>query len=293
MQELPNRTALLGIGIMGHAIAERLLEEGHRLSVWNRTASKLHTLEEKGARVAATPAEAVREATIIILCLTDAPATESVVFGEHGLAHAVDSGAAVLDVGTIGVEATRQIADRVSQATGADWIDGPVSGGPGAARSGSLVMFCGGSTRALERVQPVVKSLTRSCTHMGASGAGQATKLCNQLIVSTTILAIAEAIALAEAVGINAEQLPHALAGGFADSLPLQIFGPRMATRQLSPRISEVATMRKDVKMLRAMSADLPVHLRLAKAVEELYDFAVARGLEHEDLSALPSLARA
>lgn len=293
MQKPQGPIALLGLGIMGRAIAERLLEEGHALSVWNRTAGKAQGLEAQGASVALTPAEAAREAAIIILCLTDAPATESVVFGEHGLAHAVRPGAVVLDVGTIGVDATRQFASRLADATDAEWIDGPVSGGPGTARAGSLVMFCGGSTRAPELIQPVVRSLARSCTYMGPTGAGQATKLCNQLIVSTTILAIAEAIALAEAAGIRAEQLPHALAGGFADSLPLQIFGPRMAKRQLEPRLSEVATMRKDVKSLLAMSADLPVRLRLAEEVAGIYDFAVAQGLEHTDLSALPDLARA
>jgi 3-hydroxyisobutyrate dehydrogenase-like beta-hydroxyacid dehydrogenase len=292
VQESPARIALLGIGIMGHAIAERLLEEGHPLTVWNRTASKLQDLEAGGARRAATPAEAVRDARIILSCLTDAAATESVVFGERGIVHGVQPGAVVLDVATIPVDATRHFAARLRETNGSEWIDGPVSGGPGAARTGSLVMFCGGPTHALELIEPVVRSLTRSCTYMGASGAGQATKLCNQLIVSTTILAIAEAIALAESAGLEAQRLPQVLAGGYADSLPLKIFGPRMATRQLEPRISEVATMRKDVKALLEMSAGLPVRLRLAKSVEEIYDLAVEHGLAHEDLSVLPSLTK-
>jgi len=204
MQEQQSRIALLGLGIMGHAIAERLLEAGHALTVWNRTAGKAHEFEALGARIAPTPAAAVRDARITILCLIDVPATESVVFGDHGMAHGLQSGAAVLDMATITVDATRQFAARLAHATGAEWIDGPVSGGPGAARTGSLVMFCGGSTAAIGLIDPVVKSLTRSCTHMGVSGAGQATK-----------------------------------------------------------------------------------------EVEALYDLAVAHGLEHEDLGALPGLARA
>ncbi len=292
MQEYRTKTALLGLGIMGQAIGDRLVDEGYALTVWNRTASKTQSLAMRGAGVAVTPEEAARDAKVIVLCLTDAAATEAVVFGPHGVAQATQTGAVVLDVATIGVDATRRLAGRFARATGAEWIDGPVSGGPAAARSGSLVMFCGGSTDALGLAEPIVRSLTRSSTHMGSIGAGQATKLCNQLIVSATMLAIAEAVALAEAMGLRADRLPHALAGGYADSLPLQIFAPRMVTQQLEPRISEVATMRKDVKSLLAASASLPLRLALTQRVDELYDLAVEQGLEHADLGALPRLTR-
>jgi 3-hydroxyisobutyrate dehydrogenase/2-hydroxy-3-oxopropionate reductase len=283
---LPN-VALLGLGIMGYALAERLLDRGLPLTVWNRTPAKGNSLLTRGARRASTPADAVQDADIVALCLTDQAAVETVLFGEDGAAGRLPGASIIVDFSTLGIEPTRDLAARA----GVAWVDAPVSGGPSAARAGTLAVFCGGADEAIARATPVLDAVSRIHTHMGTVGAGQATKLCNQLIVSTAMIAIAEAIVAAKAFGLKAELLPQALAGGYADSAPLQIFGPRMASQALAPRISEVATMRKDVKALARALGDRGLDLRLARATEAIYDLAMERGLGHEDLGALARLA--
>ncbi len=284
------RIALLGLGIMGEAIGERLLDRGFPLSVWNRTAEKGRALLAGGARTAPTPAEAVADAPIVALCLRDSTAVEDVLFGRRGVAESLAAGAVVVDFSTIGISPARRFAERLAKTTSSAYLDAPVSGGPSAARAGMLAVFCGGTDEAVASATSLLTAVSRQYTHMGPVGSGQATKLCNQLIVSTTIVAIAEAIGAAEAFGIDARALPAALAGGYADSTPLRIFGPRMASRELEPKISEVETMRKDVKALLEAAADAPIRLRIAHAAASVYDLAVERGLGQNDLAALATL---
>lgn len=288
---LPARIALLGLGIMGEALGERLLETGFALNVWNRTAQKAQALGARGAKIAVRPGGAAHDADVVALCLTDKQAVEAVLFGDGGVAAKLSRHTLILDFSTLGIAATKDFAARIAQISSCEWVDAPVSGGPSAARTGTLAIFCGGTQNAIARATPVLDAVSRVHTHMGAVGAGQATKLCNQLIVSTSMIAIGEAIAVAKALGLDAARLPKALAGGYADCLPLQIFGPRMASRDLAPRISQVATMRKDVKEIAAAVADLPLDLRLTLAIEGLYDLAVERGLAEDDLGVLERLA--
>jgi len=281
---------LLGLGIMGRAIGERLCDRGVSLTVWNRTFDKTAPLAARGARAANTPEDAVAGVHIVALCLRDGAAVEDVLFATHGAARRLTSRSVVVDLSTIGISATRRLARCLTEATASAWVDAPVSGGPAAARAGTLAVFCGGTAGAVARARPLLVALSRQTTHMGPVGAGQATKLCNQLIVSTTIAAIAEAIAAARAFGLDAASLPHALAGGFADSTPLRIFGPRMASQRLEPRLSEIAMMRKDVRLLLEATAEAPLDLRIARATAKVYDLAARRGLAGEDLGALARL---
>ena len=287
----PPHVSLLGVGILGHAIAARLLARGVQLTVWNRTAAKLGDLAAAGAVIAASPAEAARAGEVNALCLTDAAAITAVLSGSDGLLAGAARGGLVVDFSTAGVRQTRELA-QLARESGLDWLDAPVSGGPEAAAEGRLAIFCGGEAAALARAQSLLDPLAAVVTHMGGVGCGQAAKLCNQLVVASNILAISEALGLAEALGLDPARLPRAMAGGFADSRPLQIFGPRMASGNLEPRISEVATMRKDVRIAMTAANDAGLHPRLGAAVAALYDLAVDRGLEHEDLGALIALAR-
>ena len=275
---------------MGHAIAERLLAKRFALTVWNRTAGKAGALTRRGAKLASTPRAAAASADIVALCLRDAEAVEEVLFGADGAAESLRATSVVLDFSTLGIEPTRVLADRVAAKTKAPWVDAPVSGGPGGARAGSLAIFCGGTKKTVRRVAPVLKALSRQSTHMGAVGAGQATKLCNQLIASTAMLAVSEAISAAKAFGLNTRLIPKALAGGYADSLPLQIFGPRMASQRLTPRISEIGTMHKDVKAVLQALAQANAQLRLIDAAGSIYERAMEQGLGPEDLGALVRL---
>jgi 3-hydroxyisobutyrate dehydrogenase/2-hydroxy-3-oxopropionate reductase len=287
-----NSIAFLGLGIMGVPMTERLLEAGFHVRVWNRSKQKTEPLRHSGAVIHNTAREAADGAQICCLCLTDAPAVRDVLFGESGALDALAPGALVIDFSTIGVSAAHSTAHDLAQA-GLDYIDAPVSGGPGAARRGELAIMWGGSASAGDRAQSVFKALARRVTHVGASGAGQAAKLCNQLIVSANLIAISEAVSFARALGIDPNVLPVALAGGYADSLPLQVFGPRMNGAVTEPRISQVATMLKDVREIAKTTADLPVNLRLAALTLGLYQEAADRGWAEEDLGVLPRLSAA
>ncbi|QGZ93820.1 NAD(P)-dependent oxidoreductase [Terricaulis silvestris] len=289
---MTERVSFLGLGLMGAPMTERLLEVGLSVRVWNRSRAKAHALEASGAEIAETAREATTGADICCICLTDASAVREVLLGSGGVQQALKPGAVIIDFSTIGVDAAEAMARELGDA-GLHYIDAPVSGGPGAARKGELAIMWGGTADAGQRAQPVFKTLGRRATHMGASGTGQAAKLCNQLIVSSNLIAIAEAMSFARALGIDAKLLPAALAGGYADSLPLQVFGPRMAETITEPRISQVNTMLKDVGEIAKTAHGLPINLRLAKMTHALYQEAVELGLGDEDLSVLARLSAA
>ncbi|WP_292152007.1 NAD(P)-dependent oxidoreductase [Brevundimonas sp.] len=285
------KIAMLGTGIMGFPMARRLAEKGLQVSAWNRTKAKAAPLAAYGVRLAPTPADAVAGADVIATCLTDAEALRSVLLARDGILEAAP-GVLIMDFSTSSPEATRVLAEAAAARGRSPWIDCPVSGGPSAAASGSLVAFCGGNAADMATVDPVLKALTRRFTHMGPSGSGQGAKLCNQLIVSATMIAISEAVTLAHAFGIDPARLPAALAGGYADSLPLQIFGPRMAAETLEPRISEVATMLKDVREVASEGRQEGLSLRLAETLELIYSTAETKGFGGDDLAILPRLSQ-
>lgn len=284
--------AFLGMGLMGAPMARRLAEAHYSVRVWNRSAHKAQTFAATSAQVMGTPAAAVDGARVVCLSLTDADAVETVAFGKGGFAAALRPGAVVIDFSSIEVERTRAFAARIGECGGA-WIDAPVSGGVAGAASGSLVVFAGGARDDIDRVRPLLQHLASRVSHMGECGAGQATKLCNQLIVSTNLVAIAEAMALGEAMGIDVAQLPSALAGGFADSKPLQIFGPRMAVAiDPGPAVSEVRTMYKDVATIAATAVALDIELQLLQRAKTLYATLIGAGFGREDVPALTRLYR-
>lgn len=237
----------LGIGLMGKPMSLRLLQAGYTLTVWNRSPEKLHDLASAGARIAATPAELVTQADILFLSLADTSVVGDVVFGEEGIASQAGEGKLLVDFSSIEPDATREYAEKLKQANGMQWLDAPVSGGVAGAEQGTLAVMAGGDKADFDRVAPIMTSLSQRFTHMGEVGAGQITKLCNQMIVSCNALVIAEVIALARKAGIDAEKIPEALAGGFADSTPLQILGPQMAKDEFEPIKWHVRTLLKDL----------------------------------------------
>ena len=236
-----------GIGLMGQPMVMRLLQAGHEVLVWNRTPGRCDELVGQGAEEVDSPRELAEQCDIVLLCLADGAAVEDVVFGEDGLAAALDADQLVVDLSSIAPDTTQNFARELEQACGAGWVDAPVSGGPGGAERGSLIVFAGGQADDVERAQAVLGAFAQRVTHMGSVGAGQLTKLCNQVLVCNTTLAVAETIALAERCGIDAEQLPGALAGGLADSPVLRALGPRMAVREYEPVLARLATMQKDL----------------------------------------------
>lgn len=239
--------AYLGIGLMGLPMTLRLLDAGFPVSVWNRSAAKAEPAVAKGALAAACPRAAAEAAEIVFMCLTDASAVEEVVFGEGGIAEAKGEGKIVVDFSSIHPDKARSIGARLKAANGMGWVDAPVSGGVKGAGEGSLAVMAGGEAADFERVKPYVLLMARRFTHMGPLGAGQTTKLCNQIVSGCLMTVLAEATRLAVNAGIDAKRLPEALAGGFADSIPMQLFVPRMAQGIYDPPIGHIATILKDL----------------------------------------------
>lgn len=237
----------IGLGLMGLPMTKRLLAAGHCVTVWNRSPQKLAEAVAAGARAAPGPSGVAAASEIIFLCLTDAAAVEQVAFGSGGLAEAAGTGRLVVDFSSIHPEATQDIAARLHAANGMAWIDAPVSGGTKGAAEGTLAVMAGGVAEDIARVAPYVGVMARNFTHMGPLGAGQTTKLCNQIIAGCTMAVLAEAARLAVNAGIDAERLPVALKGGFADSIPLQLFVPRMVKAIHDPPLGHGVTMLKDL----------------------------------------------
>lgn len=277
-----------GLGLMGAPMVKRLLAAGHEVQVWNRSAAKAAPLVELGARLADTPASAAEGADGVFLCLFDSAAVEAVVFGPNGISKVPDL-RWIVDHSSILPEATRQLADRLHAACGAQWIDAPVSGGIKGAEAGALTIMAGGSSGSLAEARVAMQAYAANITHMGPTGSGQATKLCNQTIVATTVTAIAEALGFAEGNGIDTSRLADALAGGWADSKLLQVFLPRM--RQAQPEsIGALSTMLKDVDNVLSVARTSNTPMPVAASVQQTLRLASAQGLAEAELSAVVSV---
>jgi len=279
----------VGIGLMGRPMTLRLLAAGHEVAVWNRSRDKLTPVVEKGAKAVDSPAAVARAADVIMMCVTDQKAAEAVLFGKDGIESGGAPGKLVVDFSSIAPDSAREYAARLA-ARGMGLIDAPVSGGVPGAEKGTLAIMAGGKAEDIERARPIVMHMAQRFTRMGGSGAGQATKLCNQVIVGSLLPVIAEAIRLAEAAGVDAKMLPEALKGGFADSLPLQIFGARMAARNFEPPLGANATMLKDLENAATVARQYGVPLPMARTAAELYRLLEAQGKAEKDPAVLVDL---
>jgi 3-hydroxyisobutyrate dehydrogenase len=284
----PIRTiGFLGIGLMGAPMARHLLAAGFRVRVWNRTRGKIDPLIATGAEVAASPADAADGADAVCVCVTDKAAVEALLFAGDGVAHAARAPSVLVDFSTIGPDATVALAGKLRAGSRTSWVDAPVSGGAIGAKQRKLVIFCGGSIADIDRLAPVFGAISQRFTRIGDLGAGQTLKLCNQLIVATNLVAITEALNLARASGLDLAMIPDALAGGFADSIPLQIFGRRMAQGVYSPILGELSLMLKDLDAVDELARNHDSELPMTRAALEIYRSADERGLSHQDLAAL------
>lgn len=248
------RLGFIGIGLMGDPMTRRLLAAGFDVTVWNRSPAKAEPLGEAGARLAASIAELVAEVDVIMLCLANTDVVESVVFGEEGVAAHGRPEQRLIDFSSSDPAATRDFAARLEAACGMDWVDAPVSGGVAGAEAGGLAIMCGGDADAVDACRPLMAPLAARVTHMGPVGAGQVTKVCNQMVVGCQAAVLAEMVALAEASGVDATRLTEALSGGFADSKPFQILTPRMAAGDFANPPWHLRTLLKDLDMAVAQS---------------------------------------
>jgi 3-hydroxyisobutyrate dehydrogenase len=287
----PPNLAYLGLGLMGLPMTERLLAAGHRVHVWNRSRDKLAPALAQGALACDTPADAAKQADVVLMCLTDTHAVEQVVFGEHGIASIAGTHKILVDHSSMRPDATRAFAERLQLANDMDWIDAPVSGGAGGAQAGTLAIMCGGREAMIDRVRPVLAAYATNVTRMGPIGAGQTTKLCNQVIVGSTVCVIAEAIRLAQNAGVDAAMLPKALAGGWADSKPFQVFTPRMLEPNSAP-LGASRTMLKDLDTALDLGQETGTPLLMAGLAAQIMRIMSAQGKGEVDLARLIDLYR-
>ena len=279
------KLAFCGLGLMGEPMVKRLLAAGHTVKVWNRTPAKAQALIALGAQWCDTPAQAASDVDGVFMCLLNSSAVEQVVFGPEGILHARHL-RWLVDHSSVPPEQTRAWSQRLLAASQADWLDAPVSGGVAGVQAGSLAVMVGGHASPLESASQAMSAYASNITHMGDSGAGQATKLCNQTIVASTVAASAEAVGLAHRNGIDLKQLAKALQGGWADSKPLQVFVPRMVTPS-QPSIGALSTMLKDVDTVMQVAQSSGAPMPVMATVQQQLRAAQAVGLGEAELSAL------
>ncbi|GAA5187244.1 NAD(P)-dependent oxidoreductase [Acinetobacter kookii] len=253
------KIAFLGMGLMGSRMATRLIQAGFDVAVWNRTASACDVLIDMGAT--ALDVQNIGQYPVILTCLADDAAVQAVF--DH-IQHQLTAGQVIVDFSSLSVDKTKALAQQ-AQNQQVQWIDSPVSGGTAGAEQGTLVIFAGGDTQTIQDLSLIYNVLSQRVTRMGETGTGQATKICNQLIVAANSTLIAEAVALARQAGVDTTLLAPALAGGFADSKPFQILSPRMATHTFEPVQWKVQTLSKDLNNAMQLAEQFNLNIPVAK----------------------------
>jgi len=279
------RIGFIGLGIMGRPMAGHLLDAGYTVTVWNRTRSKMAPLVERGGAAASSPREVAAASDITITMVADTPDVLDVILGPEGVVHAVRPGSVVVDMSTISPAATREVAGRLAE-RGAEMLDAPVSGGEKGAIDGSLSIMVGGKPEVFERVLPVFQKMGRQIVHLGGSGAGQVTKACNQLVLSLTLLGVAEALVLARKAGVDPAKVRAALLGGFAQSRVLELHGQRMLDRNFAPGF-RTRLYHKDMGIVTETGRSVGMPLLGGSLAAQLYQIAMNQGLGEMDYSVL------
>ncbi len=284
------RVGFAGMGTMGAAMAANLARAGAPLTVWNRTAGRAASVLALGAAEASTPAALAADAEVVVLCLSDTPDVEAVLFGPAGIAEGVRSGSLVIDCSTISPKASVGFAKRLA-AHGVGFVDAPVSGGSEGAQKGTLTIMCGGSESDVDRAHPVLAAMGKTITRMGPVGAGQATKAVNQVILAGTYLGVAEGIVLAIKAGLDPETVVEALGGGAAGSWVLQNRSGRMIADDY-PLGFRIALHRKDLAIALELAREVGAALPVAGMAEQIENGLIAKGHGDDDNSALARAIR-
>ena len=278
------RVAFLGLGIMGRPMASNLVKAGHQVTVWNRTGGK----EVEGASLAASPADAARDAEVIWLCVSDTKAVENVIFGPQGVHESLTAGQVIADSSTISPSATRQFAERV-HAKGAQWVDAPVTGSKAGAESGTLIFIVGGDEDAIEKLKPLFAAMGKKFFRMGETAKGQAAKLVMNLQIAMIYEGFAEALTLATKLGVDAEALVPLIQASMVHSGVVEYKAPFVLKRDFSPNFP-LRLMKKDLRLALEAAKEARVKLPGLETVEEIYDMATEDGHENLDYAATLTL---
>lgn len=275
----------VGLGIMGHSMAKNLVQAGHTVTVWNRTESRANDLVADGALTVETPRAVAESSPIVMICVSDTPDVEAVVFGPGGLAEGLSEGSLVIDHSTISAKATKEFAERVNK-LGASWLDAPISGGSEGAVKGTLSIMIGGDPDQIDRAREYLEIIGSTITHVGPQGAGQLVKAVNQILVVVNQLAVSEALLLAEAGDLDLAATLAAVEGGAAGSWMLSNRGPQMIERDWRPGFT-IDLQQKDLRLVLEAADELGVPIPGTALVYQLYRALQNQGLGSEGNHAL------
>lgn len=282
---MSERIALIGAGAMGGAIGRRLLETGNSLTVFDLDKAKVGELVALGAVAATSAAQASSDADFVITSLNASRIVEIAAFGKDGIAEGAKPGTLIIDMSSIEPDATRRFAQMASQ-KGLAWVDSPLSGGAPKALVGELTLMAGGEAGDVERAHRALRHVASNYTHMGPSGAGQTTKLINQVLCGLGFLAVAEAAQLALDAGVDAAKIPQALKGGRADSALLQEYLPRFVEKDYR-RTGRIDNMVKDLNAVNDLARQTGTSMPMTALCAEIHRMLTAAGLGGEDQAAV------
>lgn len=282
---MTNQIALIGAGAMGGAIGARLLQTGNRLTVFDLDPEKVAALTRLGASSAPSAAEAAANADFVIFSLNSPRIVHAAAFGPGGVAEGAKAGTLLIDMSSIDPGATRELAVEAEQ-KGLRWVDSPLSGGAPKAMTGELTLMAGGQAKDVEDAHQVLRHVATNYTHMGPAGAGQTTKLINQVLCGLNFLAVAEATQLAIDAGVDAAKIPQALRGGRADSAILQEYMPRFVAKDYR-RTGRIDNMVKDLNGAQDLARRTNTAMPLTAVCAEVHRMLTAAGLGGEDQAAL------
>ncbi|HVR74195.1 MAG TPA: NAD(P)-dependent oxidoreductase [Planctomycetota bacterium] len=279
------KIAFIGLGNMGYPMAVNLLGAGFEVTVQNRTRSKAESLAPRGAIVADSPAEAARDADLVLACLASVEQSRELFLGEGGIVRSARPGQVLADHATVDLETSRAV-HAAARDRGASFLDAPISGGPGGAAEATLSIMVGGDANAFDRALPAFSAMGKTIVHMGPAGAGTATKLANQLLVSTHSLAICEAFLLARTAGVDLEKLFEVLRNSWGSSRMLERNAPRLIQRDFGPSAAPLRNLHKDVSIILRFARENGLTLPSAAEADRVYSTLLGEGKAEWDLTA-------
>lgn len=284
---MPN-LGFIGLGTMGTPMATNLLKTGHRLAVHARRAEAMQSLIAAGAHPCGSPREVAAQSEVIFTMVTDTNAVEQIALGEQGIIHGAKPGSVVIDMSTISPVGTRRIAARLKE-HGVEMLDAPVSGGALGAEAATLSIMVGGEAGVFERCKPLLECLGKTIVHIGASGAGQVTKACNQICVLVNQLGVAEAMLLAGKCGVDPRKVKDALMGGFAASRILEVQAPKMIARDFNAEAGKIESRlhHKDLGMVLELAEELGLTLPASMLAADLLSDLQNAGGAKQDSAAI------
>lgn len=285
---MKSKIGYIGLGVMGQACANNLLKAGYPLWVYARRPEQMRQLAEAGAQVCTSPQTLATHCDIIFTNVSDTKDVEEVILGAQGIIHGAQAGSTVIDMSTISPSVTRQIAAALARKD-INMLDAPVSGGSQGAIDGTLSIMVGGKDEVFRKVLSVLQVMGKNIVHVGEHGAGQVSKACNQVVITQTLAAVAEAFALAVASGVDPAKVRQALLGGSAGSRILEVHGQRMLTHNFTPGF-KAKLHRKDLRIVQQFADELAIELPGTKLAASYIDAIADAGLGEADSSVIVTL---